>query len=177
EKYYDLYVAGKLTFHEQRQHRIKDAFGLTSHNLPIVNEIIINFDAHYQNAWRCFDDVIPTLTSLKKNDSKIGLITNGESSQQRAKITKTGIASFFDIVVISSEVGCSKPTKKIFEIACSKLNAHESECYFIGDRIDLDIEGSYNAGMQPIWVNRKGESKTVPANTIIISNLTEILRI
>lgn len=174
EKYFDLYIAGRLSFHEQRQHRIKDAFELSAHNLPIIDEIITKFDAYYQNAWRCFNDVVPTLISLKKKEAKIGLITNGESSQQRAKITKTGIICYFDAIIISSEFGCSKPSKEIFDIACDKLCVHANDCYFIGDRIDLDVEGSYNAGMHPVWINRKNESKIVPPSTIVISTLTEI---
>jgi len=175
-KYYSLYTQGELTFEEQRHLRIKDSFGNQSLDSDLITEILEKFDLFFKESWSLFDD-FQTIETLMQS-TKTGLITNGSSKQQNEKIDRLGIRSFFDVIIISEEVGCSKPCKEIFEMATLKLGCPIESCFYVGDNFELDVIGSYNAGMKPIWINRYGEqNRTSFTEYHEISSLNELLGI
>ena len=96
-------------------------------------------------------------------------------SGQRKKIEYTGLNKYFFNIVISSEVGYSKPKKEIFDIACKMVNLKPENCIMIGDKYKVDIEGSLNAGMQAIWINRKKEQSNYEYQINELNELTKYL--
>ncbi|MEH6852262.1 putative hydrolase of the HAD superfamily [Bacillus sp. 491mf] len=84
---------------------------------------------------------------------KVAIITNGSTQRQTAKIINTHLNSCFDIIIISEEVGFSKPDKRIFELALNKLNVQPESALFVGDDIEKDIGGCQNANIKGIWFN------------------------
>ena len=172
DRYFKKYIAREITFQEQRRHRIRDVFRLESPDLPLVDEILDNFVRYYEDAWCPYPDTLSTLQKVRPR--KIGLITNGDSRQQRQKIASLGIGEFLDVICISSELGLSKPDPAIFRFACDKLGVSPAESYFVGDRIDLDVKGSFSAGMKPVWVNRKKAPAPLVPGLIVVDNLSGI---
>ncbi|QFG01215.1 HAD family hydrolase [Psychrobacillus glaciei] len=103
----------------------------------------------------CFSinqDTINIVNTIKMH-VKVAIITNGSIQRQKAKIINTNLNSFFDIIIISEEVGFSKPDKRIFELALNKLNVQPEEVLFVGDDIEKDIDGCQNADIKGIWFN------------------------
>ena len=47
------------------------------------------------------------------------------------KIINTNLNNYFDTIIISEEVGFSKPDKRIFELALNKLNVQPEDVLFI----------------------------------------------
>ncbi|WP_242272816.1 HAD-IA family hydrolase [Bacillus cereus group sp. BfR-BA-01310] len=84
---------------------------------------------------------------------KIGIITNGSTQRQKAKIISTDLNSYFDTIIISEESGFSKPDKHIFELALNKLNVQPEDVLFVGDDLEKDIAGCQNANIKGIWFN------------------------
>lgn len=74
-----------------------------------------------------------------KSHFKIGIITNGSTHRQKAKIINTNLNNYFDTIIISEEVGLSKPDKRIFELALNKLNMQPEDVLFIGDDLEKRI--------------------------------------
>lgn len=93
---------------------------------------------------------------------------------QREKIEKTGLQKYFDEIIISGEVGFTKPTKEIFEIAYKKLNVKPEECIMIGDKLDVDVKAALNAGMEAIWFDVKNEKLNYEYK---VTNLREVIKI
>ncbi|NRD79911.1 HAD family hydrolase [Bacillus sp. BRMEA1] len=93
------------------------------------------------------------LVNTIKMKVKVAIITNGSTKRQKAKIRNTNLNSCFDIVIISEEVGFSKPDKRIFELALNKLNVQPEDALFVGDDIEKDIGGCQNANIKGIWFN------------------------
>ena len=84
-----------------------------------------------------------------------GIVTNGDSASQRAKIKSTGLEEIAPFVVISEEFGHSKPEPAIFEEALRRLgNPLPEETLFVGDRPDSDIGGAQGVGLKTAWVRR-----------------------
>ncbi|MEH7344969.1 HAD family hydrolase [Bacillus sp. JJ1532] len=88
-----------------------------------------------------------------KIQAKVAIITNGSTQRQKAKIINTNLNSCFDIIIISEEVGFSKPDKRIFELALNKLNVEPEAAFLVGDDIEKDIGGCQNANIKGIWFN------------------------
>jgi YjjG family noncanonical pyrimidine nucleotidase len=84
----------------------------------------------------------------------MGLISNGLSEVQRARIERLHLARYFDSIVISSEVGCAKPGREIFDIAMKQLGSPDRDtAMIIGDSLSSDIRGGRNAGLATCWFN------------------------
>ncbi|HFU7054428.1 TPA: HAD family hydrolase [Bacillus cereus] len=88
-----------------------------------------------------------------KSHFKIGIITNGSTHRQKAKIINTNLNNYFDTIIISEEVGLSKPDKRIFELALNKLNVQPEDVLFIGDDLEKDIAGPQNVNIKGVWFN------------------------
>ncbi|MFU1885760.1 HAD family hydrolase [Bacillus wiedmannii] len=88
-----------------------------------------------------------------KSHFKIGIITNGSTHRQKAKIINTNLNNYFDTIIIYEEVGLSKPDKRIFELALNKLNVQPEDVLFIGDDLEKDIAGPQNANINGVWFN------------------------
>jgi putative hydrolase of the HAD superfamily len=166
EFHFRRFTRNEISFQEHRRERLRALF-LPYETTLSEPELDFRFDVYltrYEKNWSLFDDVRPFLERFKH--CKLGIVTNGDSKQQTAKLTRTGILNYFQAVIISDEVGAAKPEPKIFLDACRALEVSADDCTFIGDRIDLDIEGSIAAGMDAIWLNRCGHANTpVPFKT------------
>ncbi len=93
------------------------------------------------------------------------------------KLDAMNLSPFFSAIIISAEAGVAKPSPEIFRMACDKLEARPCDCYFIGDRIDLDIEGSVNAGIRPVWLNRNRSPRPDMPGLLEIGSLTELVNL
>ncbi len=152
EKYVKQYVEGKLTFQQQRQARIKDIFKIKSDESEI-NLIFEDYLAAYEKNWQLYPDVIPILERYK--DTPKGIISNGDKVQQRQKLKKTGIDHYFDVIVISDDIGIFKPDPAIFLHAVKLAEKEPAQCYYIGDQVDTDAKAAMDAGLTGVWLNRR----------------------
>lgn len=86
------------------------------------------------------------------------LLTNGITVIQRLRLAHSPLKEWAQKVVISQEVGVSKPDPRIFEIALDGIKP--SDALMIGDGITSDVLGANRAGVDVCWYNPKG--KTLP---------------
>lgn len=59
------------------------------------------------------------------------------------------LEQLFDAVVLSSEIGATKPMREAYETAAKRLGLRTDECVMIDD-IGVNVEGARRAGMQAI---------------------------
>jgi len=104
-------------------------------------------------AWRIFDDVLPTLDALASRDIKLAVISNWDE-RLRGLLKSFGLDRYFEAVVVSCEVGFAKPSRAIFEHAALKLALPASEILHVGDNLDMDVEGARAAGLQALQILR-----------------------
>ncbi len=121
------------------------------HERPERNELLDYYSLHYVKNACIMDHAIEMIQYVRKT-YKVGLITNGRTSIQYGKIDQLGIRNFFDIILVSEEVGIKKPHARIFEMALERMNVAASQCVYIGDHPVNDIEEAGKAGMNTIWL-------------------------
>jgi len=104
------------------------------------------------------------------------LLTNGITVIQKQRMTLSPIRNWISGMVISQEVGASKPDPKIFEIALNGLSPKDA--LMVGDSIPSDVRGANHAGIDVCWYNPHG--KTLPDDVhaeYTVHSLMEILPI
>jgi HAD superfamily hydrolase (TIGR01549 family) len=92
----------------------------------------------------------------------IGIVTNGPTEVQRAKLELLGIGRLVDFVLISEEFGLAKPDPAIFHEALRLAGVGPEEAIFVGDSIEFDMAGAQAAGIPTVWVNRHQRPWTEP---------------
>ncbi len=95
-----------------------------------------------------------SLLNALKGKAKMGIITNGFSALQNRRLARTGLSDYFDLLVISEEVGVAKPDRKIFDYALARMGEPSRErVLMVGDTAESDILGGINAGLSTVWLN------------------------
>ncbi len=82
----------------------------------------------------------------------ITIVSNGFVSVQYRKINASGLRDCFQHIVLSEEVGITKPQPGIFERALQLNGLQKDEVVMIGDSYTSDIQGAINAGIDQIWL-------------------------
>ncbi|MFH1425053.1 MAG: TIGR02253 family HAD-type hydrolase [archaeon] len=93
-----------------------------------------------------YSGVVRTLEELKKRGHRLGVISNGRSVKQREKLIKLGLQEFFEVVVISEDIGVRKPEKEIFEKALELAKCSARDAIMVGDK-ESDIKPAKELGM------------------------------
>ena len=107
------------------------------------------------------------------------MITNGLHRVQQPRLSQASIAHHFEDILISEELGVSKPDPRIFDIAFDRMGQPEkSEVLMVGDSLLADIGGGANAGIDTCWFNPTGRVNDhgIPV-THEIRNLAELASI
>ena len=88
----------------------------------------------------------------------VAIVTNGITDIQRSRLALSPLKDYVTEVVISEEVGVSKPHPGIFAIALDRLGVKAGEALVVGDGVNSDIRGANNAGIDACWVNPEGKA-------------------
>lgn len=114
-------------------------------------------------ALRLSPEVCDLLRQLRRR-YKLLLLTNGETQTQREKVEAVGCEQFFDAVVVGGEHAEQKPCVSIFTLCFSLLQVEAQDCVMVGDSLDTDIQGGFNAGVRAtVWISRGG---TIPDGSV-----------
>jgi putative hydrolase of the HAD superfamily len=93
---------------------------------------------------------------LKKasENCKLGLISNFTYAPVvYASLRKLGISQYFNVIIVSGEVGWRKPHKKIFAEALQRLQIDAKKAVYIGDCPMEDIKGAVESGIRTVFVS------------------------
>ena len=142
-----------------------------THDVSLFAEKYLN---HFSNGSMLLPTVKKVIVKLYKS-FKLIILTNGISDVQRTRINKSGIGHCFSELVISDEVGVSKPNKGIFEYAFVKMsNPEKNKVLIVGDSLSSDIKGGSTYGIDTCWYNPKNASTKDKIYTYEIKDFSEL---
>lgn len=98
---------------------------------------LIEMYRNHQPNIQLFEGVMDILDAIKSKNGKIGLITDGRSTTQRAKLKSLGILDYFDKIIISEEIGSEKPSIENFRAIENSLSG--TTYYYIADNLKKDF--------------------------------------
>lgn len=94
------------------------------------------------------------MLNLLKDKVKMGIVTNGFRALQRKRLENTFTTDFFELVVVSEDVGVAKPDKRIFDYAFEQMGKiDKSKILMVGDTLASDILGGNQSGIDTCWFN------------------------
>lgn len=125
------------------------------------------------------DGTMTLLREMRSAGFRLGIVTNGHTQMQTAKVGNLGLAPLMDVVVISESVGVKKPHPQIFQEALRRLSCESDSVLFVGDNPLLDVVGPANLGMPTAWLKLDRdwpEDLIAPNHTILsLSELRPVL--
>ena len=102
---------------------------------------------------KLYDGVEDLLDSLRKAGKKVYLLTNAQRWFTAPEIKMLGLEDKFDGIVISSDEYTCKPDKAFYNIILQRYNLDPKETIMIGNDCKTDILGSYNAGLDSLYIH------------------------
>ncbi len=119
---------------------------------------------YLRNLGDCIDlmpDAAAVLHDLR-GKVRLALITNGLSTVQRSRLSKSGLDTYFEAVVVSDEEGVAKPDPGIFDIIFARMDQpNKDDVLMIGDSLTSDIRGANAYGIDACWYNLEGRPRDV----------------
>ena len=107
-----------------------------------------------------YDGVAELFQSLKENDIKVGIITDGRPEGQRNKIKALGLEELVDDIIITDELGgvqFRKPNDISFRIMQCRWRVPFEQMVYIGDNLGKDFQAPRQLGMRGIYImNEEG---------------------
>ncbi len=108
---------------------------------------------------------------------RLGILSNFDDARTGHEIiADTGVAHYFEAIVISAEARVRKPHPEIFRQLLDKLGLSPRDILFVGDTAREDVAGAHASGIPVVWLSEnKGEFPSeVPAPDYAIPNLTAL---
>jgi 5'-nucleotidase len=173
---HDLYHRGNVRlWHEyaagniKKEHLKEERFRLLLDGAGLDVRRAAEVSAHYLD---CYSKhwTVPAVTRQTflaiADHYPVGIITNGFSEIQRAKMARfPEIHSRLAALVISEEVGIMKPDPGIFRHAERQIGIRPDHLLYVGDSLHSDVEGALAAGWQAAWYTTASENAIADAFT------------
>ena len=120
----------------------------------------VDFSVRYLHNLSQAGDLMPGARELLlelQNRRHLALITNGLKDVQRPRLAHSGIRDFFEVVVISEEIGAVKPESAFFDAVFAQAGFPSRKgVLVIGDSLSSDIRGGLDYGLDTCWFNPQG---------------------
>lgn len=188
EAFYDIYMPHNLKLWEQyRNHQIDRKTLILERLLHILRpmgiedeEYTLKLNHDFLQRTATKTRLIPRAIELLEHLRpyyRMFILSNGFREIQFLKMKNSGLAPYFEKIILSEDASIQKPHKGIFDFALKNTNSRRNETIMIGDSWEADIEGARQSKIDQIWFNPdKLEIKGFQP-TYQVATLDEIKRI
>jgi putative hydrolase of the HAD superfamily len=107
--------------------------------------------------WKIHEDVLPAIDTLASQGFKLGILSNWDP-RLRPLLKGLRLDRYFEALVISCEVGFTKPSPVIFEQAARLLGTPVGSILHVGNSYEEDMQGARSAKLQALLLDRQGKS-------------------
>lgn len=129
-----------------------------------------------------FDDTVEVLEKIKEKRIPIYLLSNAIFNRRVMArfLDSLGILPYFNEIFFSADYGVRKPHQGFFAPLVEHIQKRMPDVdlenvWFIGDNYLADVIGATQAGLTPIWINRKYDSSRNVLKVKEISSLSDIV--
>jgi HAD superfamily hydrolase (TIGR01509 family) len=160
-------LAGELTPDQARRARFATLYRECRAGLGSVDDgddaafdlerVAETYRAAYLAARRPVPGALELLQTLRARAPRLclGVITNNVVDEQLEKLRVLEMRPLIDVLVISEEVGVTKPDPAIFRVALARAGCDAPQAVMVGDSWTSDVLGAHAAGLRAVWLNRR----------------------
>ncbi|MCJ7622364.1 MAG: HAD-IA family hydrolase [Anaerolineaceae bacterium] len=153
--------------------------------------LIIENSLTFQRIWRdatgirtFLPEVKDVILKLFRNGYRLGVVSNTVSSDEvPSTLTELGIAGYFDVIVLSCDVGIRKPNPAILLNAAERMGIAPKKCAYIGNNPTRDVVAAKGAGFAKTIIIRNPLIPVPPSEDPLLQpdheldNLSELTHI
>ena len=140
--------------------KAEEWYGITAPREELFAWVLATYPAKFTLDPR----VAKGLTGLRADGWKLGIVTNGTTAVQQAKIDYAGLREYVDFAIDSDTAGARKPDPRVFRMAAEGLGVELGpHGWMVGDNHACDIVGGHGVGLRTIWLPYDDEQ---PADAI-----------
>lgn len=122
---------------------------MAADDLRVENAVEAYFSAFVDNA-RELPGTAEMLSILKPK-YRLGVVSNLTHGPAAHRILDhLELAPYFEVILVSGDLGYRKPHPEVFQSLLKALDLPPSSIAFVGDDPRTDVQGSFDAGMQPV---------------------------
>lgn len=149
---------------------------LNHHKIEIAPHKMANFYLNQLPKHVVLLDGAVEILSYLKQFGEVGVITNGIEFVQRERIQNSELKFLIDFIAVSEECGFAKPDSRFFEYTVKKAKKFTKDSTIvIGDRLDADILGANQFGLDSCWYNQHHvENKSAAKPTYVVHDLINL---
>jgi len=129
------------------------------------------------NSMRLFPEAVSVLEKLKTK-YKLGMVSNSQKDGSTKALDNEEYGKLevlFDAIVIAGEGDIpAKPDPAPFRIILEELGVKGEEAVFVGDDMRIDIEGSKNAGLIPLWLKHYSVERNWPVPSFPVPEINRL---
>ena len=121
------------------------------------------------------EGIFGVLDTLERNQIKTGILSNTSMTGRvlEEELVKHNLAHRFSFLISSADYGFRKPHYRIFQVAVRKMGLEPQDIWFAGDKLEYDIRGAVDSGLQPVWYNPHGKSNEAGYECLEVRNWHE----
>lgn len=110
------------------------------------------------------------------DEYRLGLVTNGDPTMQRAKLSAVDLAEVFETTVFGGFDVPAKPAIEPFERALEHLSVTPERAVHVGNSLGTDVAGARAAGIAAAWIPDGDEvpSNPDPRPTYVLESLDDL---
>lgn len=102
-----------------------------------------------------FDDVPGSLRRLHDAGYELAIVSNGDPEMLESLLSGTGTDDVVTTIVSADEIETFKPASELYEYAAGRIGVSTDRIAHVGAGW-MDVMGCMHAGMQGIWIDRRG---------------------
>ena len=136
-----------------------DLFDAMARELSLTKDMVHALIDTYRTAvptgCRVYSDVRPVLLQLRRLGYTLALLTDNPARSQRQKLDVADLGKYFDAIVLTGDLGYTKPDPRPFAQAANLLGLPENQLSMVGDHLYKDIQGAGRAGFAQGFLIRR----------------------
>lgn len=134
----------------------ENVFDILTSKYSIDHKTLLDMYRYHLPQITLFNGVLDVIKTIKNKNGKIGIITDGRSRTQRAKIKALGILDFIDKIIISDEVGTEKPEQANFKAIETSISGNNY--WYIADNLKKDFVSPNSLGWKTVGLIDNGKN-------------------
>ncbi|WP_299128710.1 HAD family hydrolase [uncultured Winogradskyella sp.] len=132
-KYWEPLYASMFSLYRNKE----NVFEILSSKHNIEKQLLIEMYRNHVPNINLFEGALEIIEATKVKEGKIGIITDGRSKTQMAKIKSLGIEDLIGKIVISEDLGTEKPNPNNFKAI--ETHFPNSTYWYIADNLKKDF--------------------------------------